>query len=132
MKILLGVITVITMASSCTTSHVQTEYPDRNYRSQQSFYYYPSANVYFDGSCNRYIYNNGRRWETAAYLPSGIYIGKEPRVMVYYNGADVWRNNQQHRNLYYRQPQVVYEKPYDNNRNKRWERRRRHDNREYN
>jgi hypothetical protein len=78
----------------------------------QSFYYYPGANVYYDINCNRYIYNNGYGWLTVNVLPPSIYLGNAPRYMVYHRGPQVWLDNPIHvRNFYrpaYRQPVVAY------------------------
>lgn len=87
--------------ASCTTAHVQVE--PGYHRHQQSFYYYPSANVYFDGSCNRYIYNNGGSWISASILPRGVYIENSPRYSVSYNGPEIWRDNDLHRKRYHEQ-----------------------------
>ena len=97
MKTLFPFIAVISTLISCSTSRsYESDYPNR---SQQSFYYYPSANVYYDGGHRCYAYNNGRNWVTAAVLPSGFSIGND-RVQVYYNGSDVWRDNDRHRKAY--------------------------------
>ena len=120
MKNLLMVLTVIAVMTSCTTTRVQTQPGYESYnRVRQSFYYYPSANVYFDGSCNRYIYNRGGSWITASVLPSDIFIGNEKRYQVYYNGPEVWRDNQAHRNTYYRQPEVGYDRRYEDRRDRK-------------
>jgi len=90
-------IAVISILTSCTTSRVESSYPNRS----QSYYYYPSANVYYDGGRSCYIYNSGRGWVTATVLPSGFSIGTN-RVKVFYNGADVWRDNDRHKRAYYK------------------------------
>jgi hypothetical protein len=113
MKKIPGMFIMVAVLGLGTSACVETGYTVRSYPAPHSYYYYPSANVYFDGSCNRYIYQNGRSWVTASILPSGIFIGNEPRVQVYYNGPEVWRDNDRHRSLYYRQPAVVF---YDHNR----------------
>jgi len=69
---------------------------------EQSFYYYPDANVYYDINYNRYIYYNGSAWLTVNTLPAGIFIGHSPRVMVYHNGPRVWMDNAIHFNAYRR------------------------------
>src|ERR1700757_5246421 len=51
---------------------------------QQGYYYYPDANVYYDPSCNHYIYNDGYGWLTVNVLPFNIRIGNLPRFMVYH------------------------------------------------
>lgn len=120
-------IAVIALVTSCTTSHVQTTYPSR---APQSFYYYPSANVYYDGGRSCYIYQNGRSWVTAAALPYGFSIGND-RVQVYYNGPEVWRDNDRHRTTYYRQPVVVNDRRYDDRRydDRDWKKERRREER---
>jgi hypothetical protein len=105
MKTLFPFIAVISILTSCSTSRI-TSYPNRG---PQSYYYYPSANVYYDGGRSCYIYNSGGSWITASTLPSRFSIGND-RVKVFYNGPEVWRDNDRHRAAYYRQPAVVYEK----------------------
>jgi len=114
-------IAVVSILTSCTTSRVSS-YPER---ASQSYYYYPSANVYYDGGRSCYYYNNGRSWITAAVLPSGFSIGND-RVKVFYNGPEVWRDNERHRAAYYKQPAVVYDKRSDDRRDDRHERRARY------
>lgn len=116
MKKLLAMATVVVVLLSCTTSRVSMPYERNPNYSQRSFYYYPSANVYYDGSCNNYLYQNGRSWVSASVLPRGYYIGNQPRYQVYYRGPEVWRDNDRHRNMYYRQPPVVYDDRYDGDR----------------
>ena len=124
MKYLITMVAVVAALISCSTSRVQTEPIYTYHRDMQSFYYYPSANVYYDGSCNRYIYNHGGSWITTSILPVGVYIGNSPRYQVYYRGAEIWRDNQLHRNTYFRQPEVVYDRHNDNRRD--WKGDRRH------
>jgi len=82
MKTLFPLIAVISILASCSSSRSsETGYPDRS----QSYYYYPSANVYYDGGRHCYMYNNGRSWVTASILPNSIFIGND-RVKVFYNG----------------------------------------------
>jgi len=92
--------------------------PAPNY--QQSFYYYPDANVYFDLSCNRYIYFDGNAWLYANTLPTGIFIGRSPRFLVYHNGPRVWMDNAIHINNYrrtaYREPVAFNERVRFDNR----------------
>ena len=107
MKKLISVVTVVVMTMSCTTAQAQPGYErnqdHNNDYAQQSFDYYPSANVYFDNSCNRYIYNNGRSWLSVNFLPFGFSIGNSPRYQVYSNyGSEIWRDNDMHRSKYCR------------------------------
>ena len=109
MKTLFPLIAFVSMLTSCSSSRVPSEsYSNRS----QSYYYYPSANVYYDGGRSCYVYNNGRNWISASVLPSGFSIGND-RVKVFYNGPEVWRDNERHRAAYYKQP------VYDNRRDDR-------------
>ena len=107
-------------------------YPVNQYapqNDQQSFYYYPDANVYYDNSCQHYIYNNGAGWQTVNALPYGLLPAASSRVLVYHNGPKVWLDNSMHRDNYYaqyhfrrQQPVVAYrenERRGDRNWNRR-------------
>lgn len=67
-----------------------------------TYYYYPSANVYYNIKTGNYWYYNpnSTAWVTVRTLPSGITITKTPRYMVYYNGPEVWRDNAVHKTKY--------------------------------
>ena len=82
-----------------------------------------SANMYYDRSCNQYIYQRGRSWITSSFLPPGVYLDNSPRYPVYYYGPDVWKDNSLHQSRYYAQPQVVYGKQYEQHRYRVHERR---------
>jgi hypothetical protein len=96
----------------------QAQYAQTNqYAQPQGYYYYPDANVYYNPTCNNYIYYNGASWLTVGVLPYNIRLGGLPRMMVYYRGPQVWLDNNIHRsyyanNYYGRRPQVV---AYNNN-----------------
>jgi hypothetical protein len=75
---------------------------DPQYNDQQSFEYYPDANVYYDNSCNRYIYNNGGAWVTVNALPVGISLYGAPYYRVYHRGPQVWLDNAIHMRSFYR------------------------------
>ncbi|HTB52789.1 MAG TPA: hypothetical protein VK718_08435 [Ferruginibacter sp.] len=80
----------------------QNQYPPSNqYSDQQSFYYYPDANVYYDPACNHYMYNDGANWLTVNVLPWNIRIGGLPRILVYHRGPQVWLDNRIHRGYYF-------------------------------
>jgi hypothetical protein len=120
-------LSIITVFSLFTVAKAQTAYDDQQYaytqpndngyaqpvpNNQQSFYYYPNSNVYYDINCNRYIYNNGYGWATVNALPANIRLTNEPRYMVYHRGPQVWLDNPIHyRNFYkaaYRQPVAAF------------------------
>ena len=129
MKNLTGLAMVVIILMSCSASHVQTQspYPQNgrynDIQARRSFDYYPSANMYYDRSCNQYIYQRGRSWITSSFLPPGVYLDNSPRYPVYYYGPDVWRDNSLHQSRYYAQPQVVYGKQYEQHRYRVHERR---------
>jgi hypothetical protein len=60
------------------------------------YYYYPGANVYFDIEKKQYIYPSNGTWTTATTLPTGLAITNKPRVIMYDETSEVWRNNQTH------------------------------------
>jgi hypothetical protein len=68
----------------------------------QSFDYYPDANVYYDNTCNRYIYNNGGAWLTVNVLPAGISLYGAPCYRVYHRGPQIWLDNAIHFRNFYR------------------------------
>ena len=67
-----------------------------------SYYYYPSANVYYNiGTGDYWYYDPGTTaWVTVKSLPSGITITRTPRYTVYYNGPNVWKDNAAHKTKY--------------------------------
>ena len=67
---------------------------------KNKFYYYPSANVYFDVSGKQYVYYNGGSWTTVKVLPNHIKITQSPRVIVYHTGRNVWVANGEHKQKY--------------------------------
>ncbi len=65
------------------------------------FYYYPKSNVYYDEGPGMYYYNHGSSWSGVKVLPSAISISiGTPRVAVYHNGPEVWRDNPRHMVIY--------------------------------
>ena len=98
--LMIPLIAVVSILTSCSSSRsAEGYYSNRS----QGYYYYPSANVYYDGGRSCYIYNNGRNWISASTLPNGFSIGND-RVKVFYNGPEVWRDNDRHRRAYYKEP----------------------------
>jgi hypothetical protein len=65
-----------------------------------SFYFYPSANVYYNVASHDYIYYDAGSWVTVRTLPATIVINRTPRYTVYYNGPEVWRDNGLHKGRY--------------------------------
>jgi len=67
-----------------------------------TYYYYPSANVYYNIGTHDYLYYDPgtTTWVTVKTLPSGVTITKVPRYTVYHNGPEVWRDNAVHKTKY--------------------------------
>ena len=76
-----------------------------------TYYYYPSANVYYNVGTHDYVYYNAGTWTTVKTLPSGVTITRTPRYTVYYNGPDVWRDNAAHKTKYKVKKTTVVTKP---------------------
>lgn len=74
----------------------------------QPFFYYPSANVYYNPSMGNYWYRNSRNvWINVNTLPSQIVIINQPRHEIFYDGLEVWRANPVHFKRYKRPQKVV-------------------------
>ncbi len=90
------------------TYNQPSQYDQQPQTTQQDIYSYPEANVYYDPSCNNYIYNNGSSWLAVKILPRNIYSGISSRFVVHHNGPRVWMDNAIHMNAYrrtaYREP----------------------------
>jgi hypothetical protein len=91
-------------AQSDDQSAYDDQYPQQRYiqpqytqpadpQYDQSFDYYPDANIYYDNTCNHYIYNNGGAWLTVNVLPAGISLYGAPCYRVYHRGPQVWLDN---------------------------------------
>jgi len=76
-----------------------------------AYYYYPSANVYYNVVTHDYVYDNAGTWTTVKTLPSGVTITRTPRYTIYYNGPEVWRDNAEHKIKYKMKPTTVVTKP---------------------
>ena len=68
------------------------------------FYYYPSANVYYDVANKQYIYLDNGTWTTVSTLPSTIAVDRKRRVTVYSDVPQVWQYNPEHIAKYQNQP----------------------------
>jgi len=111
MKQLMAISTVLFAALLFSSSDVQAQpgrarghYKQNRVRTQ--FYYYPSANVYYNPVARSYWYPRNSVWVEANVLPAGFVITNQPSRVVYYDGYDVWRDNAVHCS-YYRPQQVV-------------------------
>ncbi len=54
--------------------------PAHGYRKKVVYYYYPTANAYYDHSRRVYFYLSGTKWQMAVSLPSSIRIDVHERV----------------------------------------------------
>jgi len=48
--------------------------PAHGYRAKHTYYYYPSAYVYFDISRKVYFYLEGDKWRMSVSLPHGLHV----------------------------------------------------------
>jgi len=54
--------------------------PAHGYRKKVVYYYYPTANAYYDQSRGVYFYLSGTEWQMAVSLPSSIRLNVHERV----------------------------------------------------
>jgi hypothetical protein len=54
--------------------------PAHGYRKKVVYYYYPTANAYYDQSRGVYFYLSGTEWQMAVSLPSSIRINVQERI----------------------------------------------------
>jgi hypothetical protein len=57
--------------------------------------YYPSTNVYFDGSTGTYWYleNGADTWTKTQTLPATIVVENTPQIPLSYTGEEPWKDN---------------------------------------
>jgi hypothetical protein len=62
------------------------------------FYYYPSANVYYNVAEKDYWYYNPTTstWTVIQEVPDQVNIVKTPKYIIYYSDANVWKENTTH------------------------------------
>jgi uncharacterized membrane protein YeiB len=63
---------------------------------QKKFYYYPSANVYYDISGKQYVYFDNGTWTQVNTLPANIKLVNTRRVIVYHPNREIWMVNSDH------------------------------------
>ena len=73
----------------------------------QSYYYYPTANVYYNPVRRTYWYPRNGVWISVGVLPANIVVVNQPRYDVYYDGDEVWRDNSFHCQRYKAPTKVV-------------------------
>jgi len=67
-----------------------------NAQQRIKFYYYPSANLYYNTATGQYAYLNNGTWVTSKALPRGMTVRNTQRHVVYNASPEVWVNNQAH------------------------------------
>lgn len=89
-KIILGLVFLFAIVGASKISAQETQ--------KVTFYYYPSANVYYNVTATDYWYFDEatNAWVEVKTLPATITLEKTPRYTVYYNGKDVWKDNPDH------------------------------------
>ncbi len=75
---------------------------DSSMSSKSRYYYYPSANIYYDNDTRDYMYYDqpGAKWLTSKETPAGIKIDQKDRYPVSYSGNDPWKDNSSHKMKY--------------------------------
>src|SRR5579875_296241 len=64
------------------------------------FYFYPDLNVYYNTRTHQYAYNDNGNWVYHRSLPSNMRVKGHSHVTVYRNDAEIWRDNDAHRDKY--------------------------------
>jgi hypothetical protein len=88
-KILIAVLFAVGMF---TTSSAQAQ--------KVKYYYYPTANVYYNPAINQYAYVENGTWGWYNALPANTTVLAQRRVLVYHTADDVWMNNAAHASKY--------------------------------
>jgi len=113
-KIILGLVFLFAITAATKISAQETQ--------KVTFYYYPSANVYYNVSASDYWYFDDatKAWVEIKTLPATITLEKTPRYTVYYNGTDVWKDNAAHMKKYKVKDngELKEKKPENDNKNK--------------
>jgi len=93
-KIFLALALLFTIGTTMRVSAQQVQ--------RQTFYYYPSSNIYYDVATGEYWYYDEPtvKWVIVKTLPSTITLERAPIDTVYYNGPDVWKDNAEHQRKY--------------------------------
>jgi hypothetical protein len=92
-KLILAIAVIFAPGSALHVSAQETQ--------RVKFYYYPSSNVCFNVSNGDYWYCDEpkTKWIEVKTLPATL-LGKAPKYTVYYNGPEVWRENDLHAKKY--------------------------------
>lgn len=88
-KILIDVLVAIAMFATSTVQAQKVKY-----------YYYPTANMYYNPATNQYAYIDNGTWGWYNALPANATVSGQKRVLVYHTADDVWMNNATHASKY--------------------------------
>lgn len=69
-------------------------------KQQQSFYYYPQANVYYNVASHQYLYPRNGVWVSVATPHFSFSFSNMPHETVYYDGPEIWMENRVHISRY--------------------------------
>jgi hypothetical protein len=70
-------------------------------KKKTKFYYYPTANVYYDVATSQYAYDSSGTWVYVQTLPTSIELGDNPaKYEVWHDTPDVWVDNKVHKVKY--------------------------------
>jgi hypothetical protein len=72
--------------------------PAHGYRKKFAYYYYPTANIYYDRSRHVYFYLSGRDWQMAVSLPSTLRVNVNEAVSLELETDQPYLENAQHVN----------------------------------
>lgn len=112
-KIILGLSLIL---GGALLSTVYAQASQSQNQTRVKFFYYPSSNIYYNEATSEYWYNNGSQWVLVKNLPGTIVIEAHPaKYTVYYNGTDVWKDNDTHKTKYkIKKDGTIKVKPKDN------------------
>lgn len=91
-----GLVLCLSIGTGAETFAQPRHAPAYGKREKERYYYYPSANVYYNPVRRNYAYFRGGAWLTVNILPPTIVIASTPRYVVYHEGPDVWIENRVH------------------------------------
>jgi len=80
--------------------HPPAHAPAHGRRAQHSYYYYPSAEVYFDIHQKSYFYLSDGHWQVSATLPHALRLNLGSHVSLEMETAKPYRHHRQHRKSY--------------------------------
>ncbi len=94
-------IVLLAVLAGLITSEINAQAPwapawGKRRKQQQSFYYYPRANVYYNPAARQYMYPRNGVWVSVSTPNFGFSFSNMPHEVVYYDGPEVWLQNSAH------------------------------------